>query len=49
MPDSYEDFSEKLSEFIDNVDTIQIDIMDKHFVPSISWPYNSPNDKNWER
>lgn len=47
MPDSYEDFVEKIDRVADYVKTIQIDVMDGKFVPSTSWPYNSI-DQNGE-
>jgi ribulose-phosphate 3-epimerase len=49
MPDSYNDFVEKIQKVYRFVDDIQIDVMDGKFVPSTSWPYNSKNDNNWQK
>lgn len=48
MPNSYQDFVEKINLVYKFVDLIQIDVMDGKFVSSKSWPYNSKNDKDWE-
>jgi ribulose-phosphate 3-epimerase len=48
MPESYDDFIEKINRVADFVKTVQIDVMDGKFVPSTSWPYNSESDKDWE-
>ncbi|MFW5887839.1 MAG: hypothetical protein ACOCUH_03470, partial [Bacteriovoracia bacterium] len=41
MPESYEDFVEKIEKVGELVNIIQIDVMDGKFVPSTSWPYNN--------
>ncbi|HMO78942.1 MAG TPA: hypothetical protein PJ997_01955 [Candidatus Paceibacterota bacterium] len=48
MPTDQDDFIEKINRVANLVKTIQIDVMDGQFVPSISWPYNSPNDTYWQ-
>jgi ribulose-phosphate 3-epimerase len=48
MPESYDDFVEKIDRVADFVKTVQIDVMDGKFVPSTSWPYNSQSDQNWQ-
>jgi len=48
MPTDQKDFLEKIDKVFHFVGTIQIDVMDGRFVPSKSWPYNSPGDDLWE-
>jgi len=48
MPDSEDDFREKINLVYRHVDTIQIDVMDGRFVDSVSWPYNDSGNKFWE-
>lgn len=52
MPDSFDDFIEKIERVAPFVKTIQIDVMDGKFVPSTSWPYSGENfgisDQNWQ-
>jgi ribulose-phosphate 3-epimerase len=48
MPDSHDDFVEKIERVFHYVNTIQIDVMDGVFVPSKSWPYNSSDDSFWK-
>ncbi|HMP67289.1 MAG TPA: hypothetical protein PKA60_00885 [Candidatus Paceibacterota bacterium] len=48
MPTDFDDFVEKIHRVEKLVKTIQIDVMDGKFVPSVSWPYNSPDDEEWE-
>ncbi|HRY31281.1 MAG TPA: ribulose-phosphate 3-epimerase [Candidatus Paceibacterota bacterium] len=49
MPENHTDFVEKINRIFSFVSTIQIDVMDGKFVPSISWPYNSDNDSDWQK
>lgn len=49
MPETYEDFIEKINKVSKLTETIQIDVMDGKFVPSKSWPYNSLNDEHWRK
>lgn len=49
MPESHDDFREKIERVADYVKTVQIDVMDGNFVPSKSWPYNSESDLDWQR
>jgi ribulose-phosphate 3-epimerase len=48
MPENEEDFREKIQTVFRYVDTIQIDVMDGHFVKSTSWPYNDFGNKFWD-
>lgn len=40
MPEDYDDLVEKIGFVYHHVDSVQIDVMDGKFVPSISWPYS---------
>jgi ribulose-phosphate 3-epimerase len=48
MPDSYQDFESKIEKVFRLAETIQIDVMDGRFVPSVSWPYNNQNSNDWQ-
>ncbi len=48
MPDSHDDFVDKINKVATYVKTIQIDVMDGKFVPSKSWPYKTNSDTDWE-
>jgi len=48
MPESYEDFVEKIDRVAEFIETVQLDVMDGKFVPSTSWPYNSESDQDWK-
>jgi ribulose-phosphate 3-epimerase len=47
MPESEDDFREKIQSVFRFVDTIQIDVMDGKFVRSVSWPYNDFGNEFW--
>lgn len=47
MPESEEDFREKIQFVFRYVDLIQIDVMDGKFVTSTSWPYNDFGNEFW--
>ena len=49
MPDSFKDFESKIEKVFRLVETIQIDVMDGRFVPSVSWPYNNQDAGAWKR
>lgn len=49
MPQSEEDFRQKIDSVFRFVDTIQIDVMDGRFVDSISWPYNDFGNEFWDK
>jgi ribulose-phosphate 3-epimerase len=49
MPTDHNDFVEKINRVRNFVKTIQIDVMDGKFVPSISWPYNSTSNNDWQK
>jgi len=42
MPKNFNDLNEKYSRVKDFVTLVQIDVMDRKFVPSVSWPYKAP-------
>lgn len=46
MPQDYDDLVEKIGFVYHHVDSVQIDVMDGKFVPSISWPYS--DDSHFE-
>lgn len=41
MPDDYKDLVSKINFVYRHVSRVQIDVMDRKFVPSISWPYST--------
>jgi ribulose-phosphate 3-epimerase len=49
MPESEEDFREKIERVFRHADTIQIDVMDGKFVDSTSWPYNDFGNEFWDK
>jgi ribulose-phosphate 3-epimerase len=49
MPESEDDFREKIQIVFRHVKTIQIDVMDGKFVNSVSWPYNDFGNEYWDR
>jgi ribulose-phosphate 3-epimerase len=46
LPSSRKDLEEKLAIFtrIPGVSRIQIDVVDRHFAPIVSWPYSNPRE-----
>lgn len=48
MSKSYSQFIDNIESVAHHVDTIQIDVMDGEFVPSVSWPNNSVDSEDWQ-
>ena len=48
MPKSYADLYEKVARVRDLVKTIQIDVMDGHFVPPLGWPLQEQEEDHEE-
>jgi ribulose-phosphate 3-epimerase len=46
IPNSFSDLKEKLEKVQGYVSNVQIDIMDGHFAPSISWPFSVDESGN---
>lgn len=49
MPESIEDIQRKLSQVLDRVSWIQIDLCDGDFVRKQTWPYNGSDDLWYEK
>ena len=48
LPESFEDLSECLERVYQYVERVQVDIIDGHFAPSRTWPFNT-NDTRFEK
>lgn len=48
LANNFKELNEKIAKYANIVSTIQIDICDGNFVPSVSWPMNQKDKKNVE-
>jgi ribulose-phosphate 3-epimerase len=49
IPKDFENLAEEIDLVADLVDWVQIDVLDKKFAPTISWPYNKKDEDKWQQ